>query len=263
MNIPIYQVDAFTNVVFSGNPAAVCLLESWIADELMLKIAAENNLPETAFIVKGNGQYQIRWFSPKVEIDLCGHATLASAYVLFAMNIVNSNKVTFQSQSGPLTVTQEQNGLLAMTFPSRKATPCAKPELLEKALGTEVLATYASRDILVVLENEKQIKNLAPDFHLLAQLSDFFAVIVTSQGIKTDFVSRFFAPKAGINEDPVTGSSHCTLIPYWAEKLNKNKLYALQLSSRGGELFCENKGDHVIISGNAALYLSGEIQLSL
>lgn len=263
MKIPIYQIDAFTNNVFSGNPAAVCLLDSWLDDELMLNIAAENNLPETAFIVKEKEKYQIRWFSPKVEIDLCGHATLASAFVLFGKKIARSNSLTFDSQSGPLTVEKKDGGLLSMTFPSRQAKPCSKPDVLEKALGTKVLSTYASRDILAVLEDEDQIRNLRPDFELLSSIKDYFAVIVTAEGTNVDFVSRFFAPNIGIQEDPVTGSSHCTLIPYWAEQLKKNKLHALQLSARGGELFCENKNDKVIMSGNAAMYLEGEIQVSL
>lgn len=260
MKIPIYQIDAFTGIVFKGNPAAVCILEEWLEDEVLQNIAAENNLAETAFIVGKNNEYMIRWFTPKVEIDLCGHATLAGAFALFEEYEKQLQTITFRSKSGPLTV--HKNGtLLSMDFPSRKPVPCSKPKVLDEALGVEAMATFASRDLLVILETELQVKNLDPDLSLLSQLTEYFAVIVSSKGEKVDFVSRFFAPNAGILEDPVTGSSHCTLIPYWAEKLNKNKLHALQLSQRGGELFCENAGERVIISGKAVMYLKGHILL--
>ena len=261
MKIPLFHVDAFTTKLFTGNPAAVCLLDTWLADHLLLNIAAENNLPETAFVVRKNGQFHLRWFTPKVEIDLCGHATLASAFIVFANKMVNGNTVTFASKSGPLTVTQQASGFLSMTLPSRKATPCAIPEMLHQGLGIKPLATLSARDLLVIVNNEEQVQGLRPDLELLATITDHFGVIVSAPGNKVDFVSRFFAPNAGIPEDPVTGSSHCTLSPYWAKRLQKNNLHALQLSPRGGELFCENKQDQVVISGNATLYLQGEISL--
>jgi PhzF family phenazine biosynthesis protein len=261
MNIPIYQVDAFTSEVFSGNPAAVCIIEEWLDDNIMQSIASENNLSETAFIVQRDGQFKIRWFTPKTEVDLCGHATLASAFVLFREGLIENNTVTFESQSGPLTVERFDNGLLSMNFPSRRPIACKKPEVLEDALGTNVVATLASRDLLAILENEEKVSNLLPNLELLSRIEEYMAVIVSAKGNKVDFVSRFFAPNAGVPEDPVTGSSHCTLIPYWSEQLNKDKLHALQLSPRGGELFCENMGGRVVIKGKAVMYMKGEIYI--
>lgn len=261
MNIPIYQVDAFTSEVFSGNPAAVCIIEEWLDDNIMQSIASENNLSETAFIVQRDGQFKIRWFTPKTEVDLCGHATLATAFVLFEEELIDNNTVTFESQSGPLTVERLDNGLLSMNFPSRRPTACNKPEVLEDALGTNVVATLASRDLLVILENEEKVSNLLPNLEVLSRIKEYMAVIVSAKGNKVDFVSRFFAPNAGVPEDPVTGSSHCTLIPYWSEQLNKDKLHALQLSPRGGELFCENMGGRVVIKGKAVMYMKGEIYI--
>jgi PhzF family phenazine biosynthesis protein len=261
MNIPIYQVDAFTSEVFSGNPAAVCIIEEWLDDNIMQSIALENNLSETAFIMQRDGQFKIRWFTPETEVDLCGHATLASAFVLFEEELIEDNTVTFESQSGPLTVEGLDNGLLSMDFPSRRPIACKKPEVLEDALGTNVVATLASRDLLVILENEEKVSNLLPNLELLSRIKEYMAVIVSAKGNKVDFVSRFFAPNAGVPEDPVTGSSHCTLIPYWSEQLNKDKLHALQLSPRGGELFCENMGGRVAIKGKAVMYMKGEIYI--
>jgi PhzF family phenazine biosynthesis protein len=261
MNIPIYQVDAFTSEVFSGNPAAVCIIEEWLDDSIMQSIALENNLSETAFIVQRDGQFKIRWFTPKTEVDLCGHATLASAFVLFGEGLIENNTVTFESQSGPLTVELLDDGLLSMNFPSRRPIACKKPEVLEDALDTKVVATLASRDLLVILENEEKVSKLSPDLEVLSRIKEYLAVIVSAKGNKVDFVSRFFAPNVGIPEDPVTGSSHCTLIPYWSEQLNKDKLHALQLSPRGGELFCENMGERVVIKGKAVMYMKGEIYI--
>jgi PhzF family phenazine biosynthesis protein len=261
MNIPIYQVDAFTSEVFSGNPAAVCIIEEWLDDNIMQSIASENNLSETAFIVQRDGQFKIRWFTPRTEVDLCGHATLASALVLFEEELIEDNTVTFESQSGPLTVEHLDNGLLSMNFPSRRPIACEKPEVLEDALDTNVVATLASRDLLVILENEEEVSNLLPNLELLSRIKEYMAVIVSAKGNKVDFVSRFFAPNAGIPEDPVTGSSHCTLIPYWSEQLNKDKLHALQLSPRGGELFCEDMGGRVVMKGKAVMYMKGEIYI--
>jgi len=222
--------------------------------------STENNLSETAFVVRKNNKFSIRWFTPKIEVDLCGHATLASAFVVFKeIHDFNSTSITFESPSGALTVWQNENNLLTLDFPSRKPKKCPKPELLDKALGIKTVATFESRDLLVILENEEQVKNLEPDLNLLSQTTEHLGIIVSAKGNEADFVSRFFAPEAGIPEDPVTGSAHCTLIPFWAEILKKEKLHALQLSQRGGELFCENSGERVLISGNAVKFLEGEI----
>lgn len=260
MKLPIYQVDAFTSKVFGGNPAAVCILNEWLDAPIMQKIAAENNLAETAFIVPKDDHFTIRWFTPTLEVDLCGHATLASAYVLFMLGLAKG-EVTFQSMSGQLAVKQLEDDLLALDFPARKPVVCEKPALLEDALGVAVKATLASRDLLVVLDREEQVVKLKPNFEILSSIKEHFAIIVSAPGDKVDFVSRFFAPNAGILEDPVTGSAHCTLIPYWSELLGKNNLHALQVSPRGGELFCANLDERVSIAGAAVLYLKGEIYL--
>ncbi|MBL7995085.1 PhzF family phenazine biosynthesis protein [bacterium] len=259
MKIPLYQIDAFTGVLFRGNPAAVCPLDEWLSDETLLNIAAENNLSETAFFVKEGKEYRLRWFTPEVEVDLCGHATLAAAFVVF--NYVNStlNRIEFETKSGKLTVTK--NGkLLSMDFPSRKPAACSPPQDLIKGLGGSPVEVLKSRDYFVVYSSEEEIKALKPDMSLLSKL-DALGVIVTAKGNHVDFVSRFFAPGAGIPEDPVTGSAHSSLIPYWAEKLAKNKLHALQVSKRGGELFCEYNGARVMISGHAVKYLEGSLEI--
>lgn len=261
MKIPFFQVDAFSRKVFGGNPAAVCFLESWLEDKLLLSIAAENNLSETAFLMpKEKGNYGLRWFTPSVEVDLCGHATLAGAFVIFSFIDNTLSSVNFDTASGKLTVSKSGE-LLSMDFPSRKPKPAEAPPLLTQALGAEPLEVLKSRDLMAVFKDEAAIKDMKPDFDKLKQLKDVFAVIVTSRGEKADFVSRFFAPNIGVPEDPVTGSAHCTLIPYWAERLGKNSLRALQLSRRGGELFCEYLGERVKISGHAALYARGELYL--
>ncbi len=252
-----YVVDAFTDKVFSGNPAGVCLLDNKISDETMQKIAFENNLSETAFILRENGRYNLRWFTPEVEIDLCGHATLAAAFVLFSLISPDMQKVEFETMSGALSVTRE-NTLLSMDFPSRIPYSTACTDIIEEALGCKVFGTYLSRDLLVLLEDQKTVQNLKPDIGLLKKAADF-AVIVTAEGDDCDFVSRFFAPNAGICEDPVTGSAHCTLIPFWSQKLGKKTMTAKQLSKRGGTLYCEDLGERVKISGNAVLYSAGEI----
>lgn len=261
MKIPFYQVDAFSSKIFGGNPAAVCPLESWPADEILQNIAAENNLSETAFFVqRSKGQYKLRWFTPTVEVDLCGHATLASAFIIFSFIDRKLASVDFETASGPLSVAKSGE-LLCLNFPARKPVPAEAPPILSQALGTEPLEVLKARDLLVVFKDESAIKNMIPDFDKLKQIRDVLGIIVTARGEKSDFVSRFFAPNAGVPEDPVTGSSHCTLIPYWADRLKKNHLYAFQLSKRGGELFCENLGDRVQISGNAVLYAKGELYL--
>jgi predicted PhzF superfamily epimerase YddE/YHI9 len=261
MNIPSYHIDAFTERPFAGNPAGVCFLDSWLDDALLLSIAAENNLSETAFLVKGDGLYELRWFSPKMEIDLCGHATLAGAFAVFTHREPAAASVDFLTRSGKLSVRREGD-LLLMDFPSRKATTCVIPEDLGKILGGEPREVLCARDLLVVYESEEQIRGLTPEMDGIMAL-DQFAVIVTAPGREADFVSRFFAPKAGIPEDPVTGSSHCTLVPYWSERLGKRELHAYQLSARGGELFCTDRGERVTIGGRAVEYLSGELTVPM
>ncbi len=261
MKIPFYQVDAFSGKVFGGNPAAVCILKSWLDTDVLQSIAAENNLSETAFLVpKSRGLYDLRWFTPTMEVDLCGHATLASAFVIFSFVDETLSSVDFETKSGLLSVARSGE-LLSMNFPARRPEPAEKSPLIAQAFGAEPLEVLKSRDLLVVFKNESTIKDMKPDLSKLMQI-DTFAVIVTAKGERSDFVSRFFAPKAGIPEDPVTGSAHCTLIPYWAERLGKNQLHAFQLSKRGGELFCENAGDRVHIAGRAVLYAKGELHLS-
>ncbi|MEJ2048414.1 MAG: PhzF family phenazine biosynthesis protein [Calditrichota bacterium] len=259
MELPLYQVDAFTNKVFGGNPAAVCPMDKWLDDKILQSIAAENNLSETAFFVKNKNEYQLRWFTPKIEVDLCGHATLASAYVIF--NYINPqlNKIIFQTQSGHLSVEME-NDLISMDFPSRKPVPVDTPAQLVKGLGIKPIKVTKSRDYFAIFDNEDQIKKINPDFAELNKL-DSLGVGITAPGREVDFVSRFFAPKVGIPEDPVTGSAHSSLIPYWAERLNKNTLSALQLSNRIGILLCQNKVDRVIIAGKAVTYAIGKIYI--
>lgn len=261
MNIPFYQIDAFTDLVFSGNPAGVCFLDRWLEDSILQSIAAENNLSETAFLVSACSHYDLRWFTPKVEVDLCGHGTLASAFAVFEYINPLAESVDFQTKSGPLSV-KRQGDLLTMDFPSRAPEPCRPPDHLAEILGIPPVQTLLARDLVVVYEEEDQVRNLQPDLERVAALEPF-AVIVTAPGQDSDFVSRFFAPKAGVPEDPVTGSAHCSLIPYWSERLGKKQLHAFQLSKRGGELFCLDQGDRVSIGGKAATYLSGTIKIEV
>jgi PhzF family phenazine biosynthesis protein len=258
MKIPYYQIDAFTDTVFAGNPAGVCLLEEWPEDTVLQSIAAENNLSETAFLVKSGKTYDLKWFTPKMEVDLCGHATLASAFVILEYVDPSSDRVSFESNSGLLTVTRADD-LFTMDFPSRPAKACRTPGMLANALGNDPVEIRLSvRDYLAIFDTEEQVRRLQPDMQGLCTL-DCLGIIITAPGMKCDFVSRFFAPKAGIPEDPVTGSAHCTLIPYWAERLKKTKLHAFQVSQRGGELFCEHHGDRVRIAGKAVMFLQGSI----
>jgi PhzF family phenazine biosynthesis protein len=257
MKLNIYQIDAFSSEPFRGNPAAVVPLDSWLPAETMLRIAAENNLAETAFFVKNDDGYDLRWFTPAVEIDLCGHATLASAYVLYELLGEAVDVLKFQTKSGQLTV-EKKDDLLVLDFPSRPAVPCETPEGLIEAIGKEPKEILRSRDYLMVYESEEDVRAIKPNFAALLNIPTH-AVIVTAKGSDCDFVSRFFAPEVGVFEDPVTGSAHCTLIPYWAEKLGKTEFFARQISARGGELFCELHGDRVKIGGRAALYMTGEI----
>ncbi|MBN1406483.1 MAG: PhzF family phenazine biosynthesis protein [Calditrichaceae bacterium] len=255
----MYQIDAFTDKVFTGNPAAVCPLDEWLDDEMMQHIAQENNLAETAFFVRNKDEYQIRWFTPTKEVDLCGHATLASAYVIFKHLDKTIDTIKFTSTSGPLYVNQE-NGKIALDFPSIPPVDCKMPAYLTQALGSEPDNIMSCNNYLAVFASEKQIADISPDFSLLCKL-DLQGVIITAPGKNEDFVSRYFAPKYGIPEDPVTGSAHCTLIPYWAERLNKTHLTAKQISRRSGKLFCTDLGDRVKIAGYAVEYLSGNIEV--
>ena len=259
MRLEYYHVDAFAEVAFSGNPAGVCFLDRWLPDDVMQKIALENSVPETAFIVTGANDYRIRWFTPKVEVDLCGHATLASAHVLFHHKGVSDEAVQFISNSDTLMV-ENTGQMLVLNFPSRPPVPCIAPPELALVLGQIPLEVLASRDYLVLLPSESNVRNLEPDMDLLRRL-DKFGLIVTAKGEQADFVSRFFCPGGGIPEDPVTGSSHCTLIPYWARKLGKSSLKALQVSPRGGWLYCHYLGDRVRIGGHAVTYSQGFIEL--
>jgi len=260
MNLQIFQVDAFTRNAFGGNPAAVCPLSEWLADETMLKIASENNLSETAFFVKKDDVYEIRWFTPTVEVNLCGHATLASAHVIFNCLNLEENKVKFYSaRSGDLSV-EKQGEVLVLDFPRYSVNEIEIDENLVEAIGKRPLQTWETQEnmVLMLFELEDDVKNIAPDMSALAKIS-IDEIIVTAKGVESDFVSRMFAPHLGIPEDPVTGAIHCSLIPFWAQRLGKETLYARQISARGGELFCELKGERVKIGGNAALYLKGEI----
>jgi PhzF family phenazine biosynthesis protein len=260
MELPIYQVDAFASKVFAGNPAAVCPLNNWLPDATLQSIALENNLSETAFFVPTNGRYHLRWFTPACEVDLCGHATLASAYVLFQEMGESSPAIRFDTKSGELVVTR-RGERLTLDFPARPpAQITVHPALREALGGPEPLEVLGARDYLVRYASEEQVRSLSPNMEVLKTI-DRFAVIVTAPGVECDFVSRFFAPAKGVNEDPVTGSAHCTLIPYWANNLNKATLYARQISPRGGELFCELNGDRVEIGGSAVPFLKGTIYL--
>ncbi len=255
-----YVVDAFTKEHYHGNPAGVCLLEEYAPDQVMQSIAYENNLAETSFLIPKDGFYELRWFTPEVEIDLCGHGTLASAHVI--MNYVDgkASQLKFHTRSGILTVTKEK-GCYTLDFPSRGPVPCVKPELLEEALGIKVLETHMARDLLALVQDEQTVREMEPDFEKLKTIKEAFGFIVTAKGKECDFVSRFFVPGAGINEDPVTGSSHTTLIPFWSERLGKQEMVARQLSHRGGTLYCQDCGERVRIAGYAVTHLIGEILL--
>ncbi|MEM9051737.1 MAG: PhzF family phenazine biosynthesis protein [Bacteroidota bacterium] len=261
MIIPIYQIDTFSNKIFGGNPAAVCPLKEWLDDDILQCIALENNLSETAFYVKKGDQYELRWFTPKVEVDLCGHATLASAYVLFSLENHQSDKIEFHSpRSGDLTVTKEGN-LLTLNFPRDEVSEIEMtPELLACFESKPRAALKGKTDFMLVFENEDQIKNLNPSFESIAKLN-CRGLIATARGNHVDFVSKFFAPQCGINEDPVTGSAHTTLTPYWSKVLGKEDLIAVQLSERRGDLKCKYLGDRVEIGGEARLYMTGSIEI--
>jgi PhzF family phenazine biosynthesis protein len=261
MRIPLYQVDAFTGELFRGNPAAICPLDQWLPDETMQSIAAENNLAETAYYIPNGKGYHLRWFTPGVEVDLCGHATLAAAHVILSIRRESdSSRVSFQSKSGELIVDREGD-LYALDFPARPPAECPFDPALIEALGAKPKQILAARDYLCVFENEEEVRALKPNMDKLAAI-DRFATIVTAPGTDCDFVSRFFAPAKGVPEDPVTGSAHCTLIPYWSKRLGRTKLHARQVSKRGGELFCEHRGDRVKIAGKAVKFLEGHIEVN-
>lgn len=257
--LPLYQVDAFAEYPFSGNPAAVVILDKWLTDDLMQKIATENNLSETAFVLKRMDHFEIRWFTPTVEVDLCGHATLASAFVIF--NLINwkGEKIIFRTNSkGDLSV-ERNNDIIVLDFPADVYTQTELPEQILKGIGRKSEECYKGQsDYLLIYGSREEIEQISPDFNLLAKAGDR-GVIVSAPGKEEDFVSRFFAPQCGINEDPVTGSAHTTLIPYWSKRLNRSQLTAKQLSKRGGTIYCENFGSRVKIGGKAILFLKGEI----
>lgn len=259
MNIPIYQVDAFSSKPFSGNPAAVCVLDEWLPDETMQNIAAENNYSETAFFVKEESGYHLRWFTPVLEVDLCGHATLATAFVIFEFIEPSLREVTFNTLSGELVVTKSDDGKLLMDFPASHSKQIDIPEKVFECFDIKPIEAHKCRRMTLVFESEDDIRNLTPNLDRIAEVEGTIALYCTAKGNDVDFVSRVFAPAGGIPEDPVTGSAHCSLVPFWAHRLGKNYLHAKQLSARGGELFCEHNGDRVSIAGYAALYLKGEI----
>lgn len=266
-SLPIYQVDAFTNTLFGGNPAAVMPLDSWLPDSLLQSIARENNLSETAFLVplpdSDPADFHIRWFTPSVEVPLCGHATLASAWVLFNRLNWPGETARFHSKSGPLAVTRRADDWLELDFPNLPFEQSSTPSLISETLpGAPFEAFYVPSDTnyMVVLGSEDEVRNARPDSRKLTALGNQ-GLIVTAPGSDCDFVSRYFAPGAGIDEDPVTGSIHSVLVPYWAEKLGKTKLHARQLSARGGELRCELRGQRVAIAGQAAFYMEGSVLL--
>lgn len=261
MRIPLYQVDAFASRVFAGNPAAVCLLDRWADDSILQAVAAENNLSETAFLVRNADGFDLRWFTPVTEVALCGHGTLASAFVLFACQKWPEEHIRFQTRKSGVLVVTKRDDLLEMDFPARPAHAQTPPAGLNEALRItpqEVLAS--AEDLLVVLDSERTVKAVQPDFFALERVA-CRGVIITARGDRSDFVSRFFAPQVGIPEDPVTGSAHCVLIPYWAIVLRKDDLHAFQVSKRGGELFCKHAGERVKISGKAVLYMEGTITI--
>lgn len=261
MKLKLYQVDAFTSKRFQGNPAAICPLENWLSDEMMQAIAAENNLAETAFYVPKGEDFHLRWFTPTTEVALCGHATLATAHILYSVYGYAKDVLRFHTQSGILTVSKEEDWL-KMNFPADEIVQVEAPKEILEGLGVQPKEVYRGKtDFLVILDHQTQIENLHPDFRLLATQEDARGTIVTAPGKEVDFVSRCFFPQSGIDEDPVTGSAHTTMIPYWAHKLDKKQLTAQQLSSRTGFLKCTYAGDRVEIAGQAVTYLAGEIEL--
>lgn len=259
MKLNLYQIDAFTDKIFGGNPACVVPLDNWLSDDILLKIAKENAVAETAFFVDNGDKIHLRWFTPEIEMDLCGHATLATTHCLKTILDCKNDKFIFETLSGDLTVVVE-NEIYKMDFPSRMPSSESLPTIIEKSLNIKPKEVLKSRDYVLVYENEKEVRNIKIDRQFFDQINlDPGGVIVTAPGDNCDFVSRFFTPQASILEDPVTGSAHCSLIPFWAERLNKVELYALQISERLGKLFCENKDQRVLISGQAKTYSIGNL----
>ena len=255
----IYQIDAFAEEVFSGNPAAVMILSNWLEEATMQKIAMENNLAETAFVVKNEDRYDIRWFTPEVEVDLCGHATLAASHVLFEHEQQAENEIHFYSHRSGYLHISKNNAWIQLDFPADELQPITGLTSLERALKASSMHTFKGKtDYMAVFSSEKEVAELNPDFSKLNQI-EARGIIVTAPGDDHDFISRFFAPQSGINEDPVTGSAHTTLIPYWSDMLQKKKMKAKQISKRGGEITCEFDGKRVKISGKAVTYLVGEV----
>ncbi len=259
MQIPLYQIDAFTSELFKGNPAAVCPLDAWLPDKMMQSVAEENNLSETAFFVPEGDGYYIRWFTPKSEVDLCGHATLASAYVLFEILDYGKGEIRFDSKSGLLTVTRDKDWV-TMDFPAQPPVACDVPEEIKKAFQATPIECLRSEDLIVVFDRETDVEQADPDLHQLMKL-DLRGVAITARSAKWDFVARFFAPKYGIPEDPVTGSAYTQLAPYWASKTGSKRFRVKQVSPRGGELTCEVVDDRVFISGKAVKYMEGRIEI--
>ena len=260
MKIPIYQVDAFTSNIFEGNPAAVCPLKEWINENTMQNIAQENNLSETAFFVRRDNNFEIRWFTPLAELDLAGHPTLASAHIILKELSIDLDKLIFRTKiNDTLNVTRNDNKYL-MDFPSREPEIDNNIDQITEALGSKPKELYRHRDAVAVFDTEEEVKSIYPNMEKLKNL-EYPAVIVTARGNNVDFVSRNFAPKLGIPEDPVTGSAHCELIPYWSKVLNKKELLAHQISQRGGKLYCTHNGDRVTIGGEAVTFLRGEIEI--
>jgi PhzF family phenazine biosynthesis protein len=264
MKINIFQIDAFTDKLFGGNPAAVCPLDHWLEDDVLQNIAIENNLAETAFFVLlANNHFHLRWFTPEIEMDLCGHATLASAFVIFEEMKYPHDEIIFETQSGLLKV-KKINDYLELDFPSRPPIKSDLPNTISQGLNIQPIEVWKARDYLLIYDSEEDVKNIVPNIAIINQINiDPGGIIITAKGDAkdVDFVSRFFTPQAAIFEDPVTGSAHCTLIPFWAERLNKTKLHALQISKREGELFCTLNKDSVKIRGKAVKYLQGTIEL--
>ena len=260
MKIPIYQVDAFTSEVFKGNPAAVCPLKSWLPDNIMQEIAKENNLSETAFFINKNNTFDIRWFTPVAELDLAGHPTLATAHVIMKELNFKIDEIIFKTKIGDTLTVTKINNLFFMDFPSRPPKLEQNIDLVSEALGKKPQSLLRDRDAVAIFENEEDIKSMTPNMEKLRKL-DYPLVIITSLGKKVDFVSRCFAPKLGVPEDPVTGSAHCELIPYWSKVLNKKELLAHQISDRGGKLYCTHNEDRVKIGGEAITFLRGEIEI--
>ncbi|MFA5555147.1 MAG: PhzF family phenazine biosynthesis protein [Phycisphaerae bacterium] len=259
MKLELYQIDAFTDKIFGGNPACVVPLMEWLPDDILLKIAKENAVPETAFFVDKGDKIHLRWFTPDIEMDLCGHATLATAHCLKSILNYPNDKIIFETLSGDLTVSIE-NGIYYLDFPSRMPVPTELPAIIKKSLNIQPKEVYKSRDYLLVYDREQDVANIKIDRQLFDQINiSPGGVIVTAKGDKSDFVSRFFTPQASILEDPVTGSAHCSLIPYWSSKLGKQELSAIQISDRRGELQCRNSGDRVIIGGKAKTYSIGNL----